>query len=236
MARRDAKKKIERPRYDAVAAGAKCSECPLAKTVQPLEPPGLRQYPGRGKLAIVLDSPSSYESEKGHVLDTAANRLLKETLTYVNAGTTYTTYACLCSTAGASDQELQQAVVSCKSRLQAELDAFETRGGSDSGNPQWRLLLGEQSWQSLAADTFRGDRASWYGSPLVLRNSEGAESANAIASRSPAELVTKGGRRHTGHWTKHVERAAMLADGRLEKFEWPKETVDVGECVLALPN
>lgn len=234
MPRRDAKKKIARPRYDAVAAGAKCSECPLAKTVQPIEPPGLRQYPGKGRLAVILDCPSLYESDKGHVLDTSANRLLKETLTYVNAGHVYTTYACLCSTAGASGADTQQAIISCKPRLQAELDAFEASRGCDSNKPQWRLLLGEQAWRSLAADTFRGDRTSWYGSPLVLRDSQGGESASAIASRSPAELTTKAGRRHTGHWTKHVERAAMLADGRLEKFKWPKETVDVGECVPAL--
>lgn len=234
MPRRDAKKKIAHPRYDAVAAGAKCSECPLAKTVQPIEPPGLRQYPGKGRLAVILDCPSLYESDKGHVLDTSANRLLKETLTYVNAGHVYTTYACLCSTAGASGADTQQAIISCKPRLQAELDAFEASRGCDSNKPQWRLLLGEQAWGSLAADTFRGDRTSWYGSPLVLRDSQGGESASAIASRSPAELTTKAGRRHTGHWTKHVERAAMLADGRLEKFKWPKETVDVGECVPAL--
>lgn len=232
MPRRDAKKKIARPRYDAVAAGAKCSECPLAKTVQPIEPPGLRQYPGKGRLAVILDCPSLYESDKGHVLDTSANRLLKETLTYVNAGHVYTTYACLCSTAGASDADIQRAVLSCKPRLQAELDAFEARGRGDSSQPQWRLLLGGLAWQSLAADTFRGDRHSWYGSPLVFPNTEGNQPTSAIASRSPTELTTKAGRRHTGHWTKHVERAAMLADGRLSRFEWPEIVTDA--CTPAL--
>lgn len=234
MSRRDAKRKIARPRYDAAAAGADCASCPLAKTIQPIEPPGLQYFGGKGRLAIIQDCPSPYESEKGHVLDTKANRLLKETLSYAQAGTVYQTYACLCSTADASDEDVQRAIVACKPRLQRELDAFETRSGSDSGDARWRLLLGELAWTSQAADTFRGSSSAWHGSPLVLRDAGGDIPTSAIASRSPAELVTKGGRRHTGHWTKHVERTAMLADGRLEKFEWPKETVDVGECVPAL--
>jgi hypothetical protein len=232
--RRSAKLRNPRPQFDAVAAGARCFECPLAKSGKPVAPPGLQQYPGTGRLAIVQDSPSSYEAEKGMVLDTAANRLLKGTLEYANAGHVYSTYACLCDTRGASDQELQQAVISCKPRMQAELDAFEAGGTSNSGKPQWRLILGGLAWQSLAADAFRGDRHSWYGSPLVLRDSSGDKPTSAIASRYPGELVTKGGRRHVGQWTKHVQRAVMLADGRLDKFEWPKESVDVGECVPAL--
>lgn len=218
MARRSAKTPDKVAVFDPRPLGANCDACPLQKSCKPVQP-HTQQYPGSGKLVVIQGCPNTYESSKGQILDTASNRLLDQTLTKVAAGTVTRTYACLCSTAGCTPEERDQAVACCRPRLQRELETTKDT---------WQLLLGYEAWKSVAATSHPGKSGDWYGSPLQVGGS------HAIATWSPAELVLLAGRRHTGYWYAHVARAVMLADGRMATFSWPKETIEVGGCKEAL--
>lgn len=221
MSRRPAIKALQRATVDAEGLGCRCSECPL-KLVHNKQPINPQSDPRPGPF-ILRDSPSKYDVKVGRPVPSASSRFLERTLNQANAHEGTTSYALLCDTFGAKDNEIKEAVRCCKPRLDAELD--QARALLNPGERQWLLSLGQQAFSAATGKLSSQD--AWLGSPI-----EAGPLRSVVPAHAPDYVLSKEGRRYGGVFQKHVERAAMLADGRLEAFEWPENVVD--DCTAAL--
>lgn len=221
MARRSIAKKVERPTFDAKAVAAQCGICPLSiqYNCQPVKPPG-----GSGKLAVIQDYPTKFESQYGKSMPSSASKVLSKTLANAQAKGVYSTWALLCTPPKeATDAEVEEAVRCCQPRLKHEVDALST--SVPPGEHTW--LLAMDKWSFRATTDKSGSPDPWLGSPVtgVTPNTK------VIPTWGAGFVLSPKGTRYAKVWSTHVERAAMLSDGRLGAFEWPEDIVDEGSAL-----
>lgn len=225
MSRRSIKPTIDRDTYDPKACGAQCGSCPLnAKGALPVRPRGtVGKNPS---LSIITDYPTEYEVRHGRYLPTRASRFIDDTINQNQVEDVYYSTALACRPPkGTTDDELRDAISCCAPRLQSELNTLEKHGAGGASNSTWSILLGDVAWRA-GTEGLSSSPEAWRGSPVKTRWS----GIKAIATWDPGYLHTKKGRRYALVWTRHVERALMLSDGRLKDFKWPESIVNEDEA------
>jgi uracil-DNA glycosylase family 4 len=204
-------------KYDPTKYGADCEHCPLRGAI----PVGGEIKP-RARLIVIGEAPGHEEERTGQPFVGESGRLLEREgalegysrfdLSLTNA------LACWCPEK-LPKSELNQAIACCRPRLLHELRRSESK---------WILALGKKA---LYATTGKWGIINWQGGPLdpLKEISDGAgRPLTVIPALHPAFVLREDGRRWMSVYMRHVQRAWMLASGKMRPFEWQPHEIEPG--------
>lgn len=197
--------------------GAECGTCPLQ------DRPAVVIRQNRGAALTVLgEAPGINEEEQGDFFVGATGRFLQNTLAShgmlwpdVNRDNVL-----LCRPDRQTPaKQWKQAIACCAGRLQRTLGEVKSTA---------ILALGKRAMHAV---TGRSEVAEWGGAPIP---GEGRFAGSTIvATFHPAFAMRKGKRTWLPAIAIHIERAVMVAQGRLPKWEWPRVITDPGPEMVA---
>lgn len=215
--RRNLPKPISKPEYEPVQAA--CGSCPYQALGgrSPCKP----RTNSNSRFLVILDQPDPASVRHGELRDTVSQKLLANSLAASGATDVSYLYVTACRRPeGASDKDVEQAIQSCRPRLEAEIDAARQSSHVDDSSRKWLLALGENAFRSVSGKL--GSSDAWRGSPIdTVRLGE-----KAIPSWDPYIVNTAKGSRYAAVWVTHLDRYVKLATGQLGDFQWPEIVVD----------
>lgn len=219
--RRRLPKAKERQQFDARAAGARCSLCPLSVSCKPVAP---RIVPG-AKLTVVESWPARSEDERGEPTRHPASELLRKNLQAANVEDYSYSWAILCRPPkGTTKKDIDVAIECCQPRLQRDVAPEQASIDSGVSERKWILALGPEAFK---ATTGKLQLDPWVGAPTDAI----WEGARCIPTYSPGWILKPDGSAYAPTFATHLWRAAYLCDGRLKDWEWPPDIVDEGEAL-----
>lgn len=208
-----------RPLSDPTTWGADCDNCPLGYKREKAVPPKFHANP---KLIIIAEAPGRNEEAEGEPLIGASgdllSKLLKKYGADLNTEIHKTNAICCLPDEKLEPAEWRAAIKACKPRLVQELEAVDCNT---------ILALGGKAQLTVNGKAKIFD---WCGTPYndVTKEFEGYKTLStfhpAYALRVPPYRVVM---------AIHIQRALLLAEDKLPKFQWPQFSWGTGDDVMS---